>query len=76
MQNAFRIWRAQLREKLKLHRQARMVEKHLITRQAWNRWQGRLAEMRREQQLKGLEMKHLTRYYNRKPFLIFPLRPC
>lgn len=64
MQNAFRIWRAQLRENLKLHRQARMVEKHLITRRAWNRWQERLAELRREKQLKGLETKRLARYYN------------
>ncbi|KAG5221670.1 Sfi1 spindle body protein-domain-containing protein [Salix suchowensis] len=59
MQNAFRIWRAQLREKLNWHRQARMVEKHLITRRAWNRWQERLAELRREKQLKGLETERL-----------------
>ncbi|KAF9500919.1 hypothetical protein BDN71DRAFT_1439816 [Pleurotus eryngii] len=64
MQNAFRIWRAQLREKLNWHRQARMVEKHLITRRAWNRWQERLAELRREKQLKGLETERLARYYN------------
>ncbi|KAJ8520415.1 hypothetical protein ONZ45_g2769 [Pleurotus djamor] len=56
---SFQAWRAHLREKLKLQRQARMVEKHLTVRRAWTRWQEKLAEKRREKRLRAFATKQL-----------------
>jgi protein SFI1 len=53
------IWRLQLRAKLKLIKQAKLVEKYFIVRNAWNKWHNHLADKRREMKLKIVEKRIL-----------------
>lgn len=57
------VWRTQLRAKLKLVRQAKLVEKYFIVRSAWEKWQVKLAERRREQKVKAFESRLVGSYF-------------
>ncbi|KAI0093593.1 hypothetical protein BDY19DRAFT_989156 [Irpex rosettiformis] len=57
------VWRLQLRAKLKLLKQAKLVEKYFIVRNAWKIWQEKLAEKRREQKLKVFEGRLVRSYF-------------
>lgn len=56
------VWRLQLRAKLKLVKQAKLVEKYFIIRMAWKKWQQKLEDKRREQKLKIFETRLLRSY--------------
>ncbi|KAI0693271.1 hypothetical protein BC835DRAFT_1354288 [Cytidiella melzeri] len=56
------VWRLQLRAKLKLVKQAKLVEKYFTMRNAWRRWQEHLAEKRREQKVMVFERRILRTY--------------
>ncbi|THH32104.1 hypothetical protein EUX98_g2082 [Antrodiella citrinella] len=57
------MWRLQLRQKLKLTKQARIAEKFFVMRGAFRSWLVKLAERKRERTVKEFERKVLERYF-------------
>lgn len=56
--NALMAWRIQLREKVRLIKQAKIAEKQVV----WNKWIAKLKQKGREKSLKQFEMRVLSRY--------------
>ncbi|KAJ7285890.1 hypothetical protein C8J57DRAFT_1446668 [Mycena rebaudengoi] len=57
------LWRIRLRNRHKIMRQARMVDKFLVTRRVWELMRTKFAERRREHNLKVLELRRAQKFF-------------
>ena len=63
---ALRVWRWELRQKLKMSKDAKAARKYLLLKNGWLRWKMRVKEKEREKKVHAMELLLASKYFKRE----------
>ena len=65
-------WRLQLRAKLRMAKQAKTAQKHILLRRCFRTWAAKVEEHKRTRKLKDFELRATKKYLQREFFCLMP----